>query len=247
MTRKRRRRGEAQLLCNFMYYYYTWHHQIKTSWACSRSLAHSALRRRCAIDCKVRCSMVRSQSKGYSSPRQHSRRDRLVAGVKVQSRLSVETNVSQNGSFVARPSEHWQGNGHGDIDSNLTGIDRFFKFACSGAVGCEDGRAVAVLVVVDQMDRLVERLDLDDDQRRPENLLVVSLHARSSLDDRRTDKVAAGILRVLVIGSVEKNLTAVGCSRLGQGNDTLSSAGGNERATLSELIGKQSAVRGVGA
>lgn len=60
--------------------------------------------------------------------------------------------------------------------THLADIHLVSVFARGGAVGGEDGGAVAVRVPVDHADGVVESLGLQDDQHRPEDLLGVALH-----------------------------------------------------------------------
>lgn len=49
-------------------------------------------------------------------------------------------------------------------------------FACCGAIGGEDGSAVAVGVIVDYRNRFVKVVSLQDDKHWSEDLLCVTLH-----------------------------------------------------------------------
>lgn len=62
--------------------------------------------------------------------------------------------------------------------THLAHIHLVSVFACSGAVCGEDGCAVAVGVIVDHADGIVQSLRLEDDQHRAEDLLGVALHLR---------------------------------------------------------------------
>ena len=48
-------------------------------------------------------------------------------------------------------SYHWQWHRNRDVDSDLADVNVLGEFASRGAVGREDGGAVAVLVRVDQL------------------------------------------------------------------------------------------------
>jgi hypothetical protein len=52
---------------------------------------------------------------------------------------------------MAFRSYHWQWDRNRDVDSDLADIDVLGELASRGAVGREDGGAVAVLVRVDQL------------------------------------------------------------------------------------------------
>lgn len=58
-------------------------------------------------------------------------------------------------------------------------------FACSGAICGEDGCAVAIGVIVDHVDGIVQSLCFENNQHRPEDLFSVALHLRLG-EHRRT-------------------------------------------------------------
>lgn len=62
--------------------------------------------------------------------------------------------------------------------AHLAHVHLVSVLARRGAVGGEDGRAVAVGVAVDQADGIVQSFCLQDHQHGPEDLLGVALHVR---------------------------------------------------------------------
>jgi hypothetical protein len=54
---------------------------------------------------------------------------------------------TQHGPLVSRPRERGNGDGNGNIDSDLTGFDVAFKVAGCGAVVGEDGGTISVYAV----------------------------------------------------------------------------------------------------
>ena len=91
-------------------------------------------------------------------------------------RFAVEVHVSAEGSARSGEGEHGQRYWNGHVDSDLSDVDVLDEFPGGGAVGGEDGRAVTVAVIVDQVDGVVERVDGEDHQNRAEDLLAVALH-----------------------------------------------------------------------
>jgi len=64
------------------------------------------------------------------------------------------------------------------IDTNLTGLNVTLEAASSGTGVCEDGSAVAVLVLVDEVYGVLEGGDVDTDEDGTENFFGVALHVR---------------------------------------------------------------------
>lgn len=62
--------------------------------------------------------------------------------------------------------------------AHLAHVHLVSVFARRGAVGGEDGRAVAVGVPVDHMDGIIQGVCLQNHQHRPEDLFSVALHVR---------------------------------------------------------------------
>ena len=60
----------------------------------------------------------------------------------------------------------------------LSDVDLLLVLAGSGAVAGEDGRAVTVLVLVDETDGVVQGVYLHGAKHRSEDLLLVALHVR---------------------------------------------------------------------
>lgn len=77
--------------------------------------------------------------------------DRLLLREELQPRLAVERVRPTTGDtlFVTREREHGQRDGDGDVDADLAGFDVLLEARGRGARAREDGRAVAVLVLVD--------------------------------------------------------------------------------------------------
>lgn len=62
--------------------------------------------------------------------------------------------------------------------THLAHIHLVRVFACSGAICGEDSCAVAIGVAVDQIDGIIQRVCLENDQHRPEDFFSVALHLR---------------------------------------------------------------------
>ncbi|KUI56600.1 hypothetical protein VP1G_10870 [Cytospora mali] len=135
------------------------------------------------------------------------RRDGLELRVEVDTRLPVEGARAAPGDrpFVPREAEHGQRHGNGHVDADLAGLDVAPEGLGRAAGAREDGDAVAVLVGVDQLDGVVQRLHVEAHQRRPEDLLLVALHPRRDVrDDRRAHPVPVRVLGRLVAPPVQQ-------------------------------------------
>lgn len=75
----------------------------------------------------------------------------------------------------------------------------------------EDGRAVSVRVLVDQLDGLVQGRHADDAEHGAEDLLLVGRHVgRHVRDDGRADKVAVRVLGHVDRAPVQDQVRALG-------------------------------------
>lgn len=75
--------------------------------------------------------------------------------VKVDSTLTIEANVTKHGTLVAAPRKHRKRDRYGDIDSNLTHIDVYFKLAsCCARLG-KYGSAITIAIIVDDPNGII--------------------------------------------------------------------------------------------
>lgn len=169
----------------------------------------------------------------FKSPRSH-----LVLSIKIDSTTSIERNITQEARPVAAPREHREGNGDWHVDTHLSDLDVHLELAGRGAALREDGRAVAVLVRIDDRDGVVECVGGDHDEDGTEYLFAVNLranvrekgldtrktmdepvtaHVGCCLDDRGADPVTVWVIRDLESSTVQDDLTAL---LFGRGNET---------------------------
>jgi hypothetical protein len=112
---------------------------------------------------------------------------RLTKRKERNSQLSIQRMSTQHGPLVSRPSERGNGDGNGNIDSDLAGFNVAFKVACCSAVVGEDGGTVTIcrgvmvsggseeeregptFVTVNKIDGFLQRLDVDPSQNRPKD------------------------------------------------------------------------------
>lgn len=97
-------------------------------------------------------------------------------GVKVfqtgsQLEMMLSTRVGMEGTRKRLPHASFKA-----ALAHLADVHLVSVFARGGAVGGEDGGAVAVRVPVDHADGVVQSFGLQDDQHGPEDLLGVALH-----------------------------------------------------------------------
>lgn len=84
----------------------------------------------------------------------------LVLGVEVETALAVEANVAEHTGLVATPGEHGQRHRDGHIDTKLANVHLALEFTSSSSGLREDRRAVAVAVLVDDVQSIIESLRL---------------------------------------------------------------------------------------
>ena len=102
----------------------------------------------------------------------------LLLGVELHTGLAVESvgSATGDGLLVASEREHGEGDGDGNVDSNLAGLDLLLEAGRGCARACEDGGAVAVFVGVDEGDGVVEGGDVEADEDGAEDFLLVAGH-----------------------------------------------------------------------
>lgn len=85
-------------------------------------------------------------------------RDCLLLRVEVDTRLSIECvrTTSRDRLLVAREAEHGKRHRDRNVDTNLTGFNFLLESSGGRAGRCEDSCAVAVLVLVDEVNCIVE-------------------------------------------------------------------------------------------
>mmetsp|Transcript_97278 Transcript_97278/g.308569 ORF Transcript_97278/g.308569 Transcript_97278/m.308569 type:complete len:253 (-) Transcript_97278:448-1206(-) len=136
--------------------------------------------------------------------------DGLDLGVEVHPGLAVEVGGAHEGRAAAREAEVRQGHGDGHVDADLAAVHVHLEAAGVGAAAGEQGRAVAVGVLVDHGDGVVEGVRLEGDQDRPENLLLVAVHVRGHvLQDRGPHKVPVRVVLDAGAASVQDDLGAL--------------------------------------
>src|SRR4029453_11574650 len=100
-----------------------------------------------------------------------------------------------------------------------------------GPVGGEDGGAVAVGVVVDHLDRLVDVGDPEHDQDRAEDLLLVDLHAGEDLVEQGRPDVEALVVAIDAhVAPVQDQLGALVDAGLDQARHLVAGGPGARRA-----------------
>src|SRR5690606_26657784 len=90
-------------------------------------------------------------------------------------------------------AEAVEGHGHRDrhVDADHADVDTLLELPRGIAVAGEDRGTVAVFVVVDQLQRLLERSDPHHGQHRPEDFLLIDAHLRRDVIEQRRADVEA--------------------------------------------------------
>lgn len=112
-------------------------------------------------------------------------RHSLQLCVEVQAWLAVESVCASscNRLLVSCEAEHWQRYWDRYVDTDLPSLDLFLEFTSCGARCRENGGSVAVFVVVDEFDRVVECWHVQADEDRTEDLFLVALHVLGHVCD----------------------------------------------------------------
>ena len=119
----------------------------------------------------------------------------------------------------------------GDIDADHAHFDLVLEAPCSAAVVGEDRGAVAVGVVVDQIQGLVVGLDAHHRQHRAEDLVGVDAHLGGDVvDQRRASQNPSCAAVGLHAAAVDDDLGAVGLAGVDVGGDLVAVGLGDQRA-----------------
>lgn len=70
--------------------------------------------------------------------------------------LSVEVRIAEERTTRTGEGEHGKRNRNRDVNANLSNIDILGELSRCRSVGRENGCAIAVRIVVDEIDRIVE-------------------------------------------------------------------------------------------
>jgi hypothetical protein len=102
----------------------------------------------------------------------------LLLGVELHTRLAVESvgSAASHGLLVAGEREHGKGDGNGNVDSDLTGLDLLLEASRGCAGACEDRGTVAVFICVDEGDGVVESGDVEADEDGAKDFFLVAGH-----------------------------------------------------------------------
>lgn len=163
----------------------------------------------------------------------------LQLSVEVDSRAAVESAGTTTGNrlLVTGEGEHGQRDGDGHIDSNLSGLNVATEGLGRGTRLGEDGDSVTVFVLVNQLNGIVNGLDVQANQDGTEDLLGVAGHVGGDVgDDGGANKVAVGVLLVLVVTAVEENGSALLLSGVNDAQDALLALGGDDRSKIGTLL-----------
>src|ERR671911_2326536 len=105
-----------------------------------------------------------------------ARGDDLSASVEVDPLRPVDVRVAEETAFPAAERVIRDGNRDRDIDADHPNLDLVLELPGGAAVAREDRDAVAVLILVHELDRLVVGPGSDDREHRSEDLVLVRIH-----------------------------------------------------------------------
>ena len=133
----------------------------------------------------------------------------LILSIEIDTAPSVKRNISKRTSLVSTPREHGQRHGDGNVNSNLSHVNLPLELP-SGRTGLsEDGGAVTILVLVDDLDGLVEGLGMENDKNGSKDLFVIAFHRGVGLDDGRSNEVPVWVSFYLDITPVQEDLSTL--------------------------------------
>jgi len=133
----------------------------------------------------------------------------LILSIEIDTTSSIKWDISKRTGLVPTPRKHGQRHGNRDINSNLSHVDLPLEFP-SGCTGLsEDGGAVTILILVDDLDGLVKSLGLEDDEHGSEDLFMVAFHRGVGLDDGRSNEVPVWISSYLDVTSIQEDLSTL--------------------------------------
>lgn len=127
----------------------------------------------------------------------------LLLGVELQAGLAVEGVSTATGDtlLVAGEGEHGQGDGDGDVDADLAGLNVLLEARGGRAGASKDGGSVTILVLVDQLNGVVQRGDVEADEDGAEDFLPVAFHVGGHVgDDSWADLCEHGLVDVELKG-----------------------------------------------
>src|SRR3954467_6529561 len=148
-----------------------------------------------------------------------ARGDDLAARVELNSLRSVDVQVAEEGVLPAAEGVVRDGHGDRHVHADHARLRVELELPRDAAVAREDRGAVAVRVLVHELERLVVRVDAGDAEHRSEDLGVVAIHPRPRVVDQRRreeEAVAAGS----ILATVDEYGCAFGGRLLDERRDT---------------------------
>ena len=146
--------------------------------------------------------------------------------------------VAEKTVLPAAEREERDRSGDADVDPDHAGL-HLVPVATDRCAGLgEDRRAVAEAARVDDLNRLVERLGMDDGEDGSEDLLLHDLHVRVGAgENRRAQERAFGIDPVSRDATaVEHELGAIGHGAFHVAGDAVTRIAGDHRSELDLLV-----------
>src|SRR6266542_3789010 len=164
-------------------------------------------------------------------------RDGLLAGVELDRVGAVGVEVAEEGVLPAGEREEGDGGGNADVDADHADLDVVAEATDRRAGLGEDRHAVAEATGVDDLDRLVERGDVDHAEHGPEDLLLRDGHlGLDVVEDRRRDVGAVGGKLPLRLAAVDGQRGALGDAAVDPLADAVAGGGRDDRADVDALL-----------
>jgi len=79
----------------------------------------------------------------------------LVLGEETNSGLAVEVGVTGEGLLVSGETEHGEGYGNGEIDTDLSGLDLILKFTSSSTTLGKYSSTISIWVLINKLYSLI--------------------------------------------------------------------------------------------
>lgn len=130
--------------------------------------------------------------------------DGLKLSVESHTLLSVEVQVTTEGTLATGEGEHGKRNGNGKVDTNLTTFNVMLEVSSSRTGSGEDGGTVTPLIVVNELDGFFKSVNVNNTKSRSEDFFLVTGHMRLNVvNNGGTNEVTLRVLGILVSSTVQ--------------------------------------------
>ena len=163
--------------------------------------------------------------------------DGLEAGVEADAFGAVDGVVAEEGALPSAEGVEGHGHGDGHVDADHAGLHAAAEVAGGVAVAGEDAGAVAVLVLVDELEGFFEVVDADDAEDRAEDLFLVDTHLGLDVVEEAGAEEKTVAFGECMGAAVDDELGAFGLAEVDVAGDFVAVRAGDERAEVGFAVG----------